>query len=112
MKKRSNEQERVDPEDDFPGYPIYPAGQDVYSKLTEENDIDPEDVSKKKAPNETELGALNEKNFRDDVSGGDLDIPGSELDEQEENMGNEDEENNFYSLGGDDHNDLKEDNEL
>ncbi|HTA26307.1 MAG TPA: hypothetical protein VK809_00855 [Bacteroidia bacterium] len=111
MKKRINEQEETAKKDDFPGYPIYPAGQDVYSKLTEEKDLDPEDVSKKKAPNDTELRNLNEKNFRDDVSGGDLDIPGSELDEQEENMGNEDEENNFYSLGGGDHNDLEEDNE-
>jgi hypothetical protein len=32
------------------------------------------------------------------------------MDELEENMGSEDEENNFYSLGGDDHDNLEEDN--
>jgi len=38
----------------------------------------------------------------------DLDIPGSELDDQQENIGSEDEENNYYSIGGDDHIDLDE----
>jgi hypothetical protein len=31
----------------------------------------------------------------------DLDVPGSELDDNKEIFGNEDEENNFYSLGSD-----------
>jgi hypothetical protein len=51
----------------------------------------------------------NEKDFDDDMSGSDLDVPGSELDDQQESVGSEDEENNYYSLGGDDHNDLEED---
>ena len=60
--------------------------------------------------NENEYaGKNNEKNFSDDVSGSDLDVPGSELDDEQENIGSEDEENNYYSLGGDDHNDLDED---
>ena len=41
--------------------------------------------------------------------GSDLDVPGSELDDQQESVGSEDEENNYYSLGGDNHNDLEED---
>jgi len=32
------------------------------------------------------------------------------LDDQQESVGSEDEENNYYSLGGDAHNDLEEDN--
>ncbi len=40
---------------------------------------------------------LNEKSMADDVSGGDLDVPGSELDDADEAIGNEDEENNSYS---------------
>jgi hypothetical protein len=44
----------------------------------------------------------------EDMSGDDLDVPGSELDDQQESVGSEDEENNYYSLGGDDHNDLDE----
>lgn len=34
----------------------------------------------------------------------DLDIPGSELDDDQQELGSEDEENNYWSLGGDNHN--------
>lgn len=40
--------------------------------------------------------------------GSDLDVPGSELDDAQEKIGSEDEENNYYSIGGDNHNDLEE----
>jgi hypothetical protein len=40
-----------------------------------------------------------------DMAGGDLDVPGSELDDTNEAIGSEDEENNNYSLGGDAHED-------
>jgi hypothetical protein len=36
-----------------------------------------------------------------DMAGQDLDVPGSELDDENEAIGSEDEENNTYSLGGD-----------
>jgi hypothetical protein len=39
----------------------------------------------------------------------DLDIPGSELDDDNESIGEEDEENNYYSLGGDRHENQEED---
>ena len=39
----------------------------------------------------------------------DLDVPGSELDDANEDVGEEDEENNYYSLGGDNHDSLEED---
>ncbi len=91
----------------LPGYPLYPASEDIYGRLKEETDINPEDISKTKVPNE-KAGTQNEKGFEDDKSGGDLDVPGSELDDEAEKNGNEDEENNLYSLGGDDHNDLDE----
>ena len=38
-----------------------------------------------------------------------LDIPGAELDDENEALGEEDEENNYYSLGGDNHENLEED---
>lgn len=44
---------------------------------------------------------LNEESFADDLTGSDLDVPGSEADDADEAMGEEDEENNYYSLGGD-----------
>ena len=90
------------------GNPLYPTKEDVYSKWKEEKDIDPEDISKTKEPN-VEEETSNEKDFLDDMSGDDLDVPGSEIDDQQESVGSEDEENNYYSLGGDDHNDLEED---
>jgi len=92
------------------GYPEYPASEDIYSKYQEENDINPEDISKTKEPNDI-TGSDNEKDFNDDVSGSDLDIPGTELDDDQEDIGSEDEENNYYSLGDDNHNDQEEDNE-
>ena len=44
---------------------------------------------------------LNEGSFENNVSASDLDIPGEELDDANENIGEEDEENNDYSLGAD-----------
>ena len=43
-----------------------------------------------------------------DFTGSSLDVPGSELDDDAEDIGEEDEENNYYSLGGDNHEDLEE----
>ncbi len=40
-------------------------------------------------------------NERSEMSGDDLDVPGSEEDDANEEIGEEDEENNSYSLGGD-----------
>ena len=94
----------------LPGYPLYPSNEDIYSKSHEEKNIDPEDISRVKESNENEeVGSNNEKNYKDDVSGSDLDVPGAELDDVQEDVGSEDEENNYYSLGGDDHDDLDED---
>ena len=90
------------------GYPLYPPSEDIFNQGKVELDFNPDDLSKNKDPNLAE-GSLNEKDFYDDVSGDDLDVPGSELDDQQESVGNEDEENNYYSLGGDNHNDLEED---
>ena len=85
----------------FPGYPHYPKSQDLYNKAREEGDVDPEDPTRKK-PVETP-GVKNEKDFVEDVSGADLDVPGAEIDDAQEEVGSEDEENNYYSLGGDNH---------
>jgi hypothetical protein len=93
----------------FPDYPTYPPIEDIYNKDKEETEIDPEDISKIKSTNEKD-GKFNEKNFKQDKSGDDLDIPGSELDDVQENLGSEDEENNGYSIGSDNHNNLEEDN--
>jgi hypothetical protein len=44
-----------------------------------------------------------------DKAGYELDTPGAELDDANESIGEEDEENNYYSLGGDRHENLEED---
>lgn len=91
------------------GYPHYPDSEDIYKKSKELKSLDPDDLSKTKTPNE-KSGTANEKSFEQDMSGDDLDIPGSELDDQQERIGSEDEENNYYSLGGDNLKELEEDN--
>ncbi len=45
---------------------------------------------------------LNEKSFGEERSGKDLDIPGSKDETRTDAMGQGDEENNYYSLGSDD----------
>ena len=91
-------------------YPKYPESEDIYKKFDKEFDIDPENISKKKEIIKIDKNPTwNEKNFKQDKSGNDLDIPGSELDDDQENIGSEDEENNSFSIGGDNHNDLEED---
>ena len=96
--------------DTLPGYQSYHESEDIYNKFREEKNIDPEDISRVKEPVKsdnapTKIG----KAFNDDVFGNYLDVPGSELDDEQEKVGNEDEENNYYSIGGDDHNNLDED---
>jgi hypothetical protein len=92
------------------GYPVYPEEEDIYLVGKKEDDINPDDLTRRKVKSELDKTTqLNEKGFEDDQSGDDLDIPGAELDDDQEEIGSEDEENNYYSLGGDDHNDLEED---
>ena len=66
--------------------------------------LGPEDLSMDMGDDEQ----LKHRNRPVDFSAKDLDIPGSELDDEKEEVGSEDEENNSYSLGGDNHEDLEE----
>ena len=43
----------------------------------------------------------NSKDFTKGMMPPALDVPGSELDDAQEEIGSEDEENNYYSMGGD-----------
>lgn len=94
-------------EDSLPGYPVYPDSEDIYTNFREEEEINPEDTSKTKEPNST--NTLRRNDLDGEQSEKDLDIPGSELDDHQEDNGSEDEENNYYSLGGDRHINLEED---
>ena len=79
----------------IPASLTYPASEDIYNK------------GNKVTNEEEEL--WNENSFSKVGSSNGLDVPGSELDDRQESIGSEDEENNYYSLGGDGHNDLEED---
>lgn len=57
-------------------------------------------------------GSDEELRNRKTVTGEDLDVPGSEDDDANEDIGEEDEENNYYSIGGDSHENLEEDKDL
>ena len=93
-----NKKQKSEEEKKFP-LPIYKEEDDIYNKEKEESLEDDGQPAKRKSGN------------RDKYPGDDLDIPGAELDDADEVTGEEDEENNYYSLGGDDHDDLEEDKE-
>ncbi len=91
----------------FPGYPAYPASEDITYR-GEQEDLDVEKVTRSARIN-------NELARESSVDSGEmdegLDVPGADLDDSNEMIGEEDEENNYYSLGGDRHEDLEEDND-
>jgi hypothetical protein len=70
------------------GYPIYPDGDDIYVNFQEEEDINPEDTSKTKEPNSN--NAIRRKDLDEAHRKNDLDIPGAELDDLQEDIGSED----------------------
>ncbi len=113
MKKKENnepsdgQQKGNKGDNDLPGYPTYPANEDIFNKYQQEKEINPEDISKPKAVL-TDDDSIAEIDLNSELPGSDLDVPGSELDDDMEAIGSEDEENNYYSIGGDEHNNLEE----
>ncbi len=115
---KSEKSDKKHPYND-PGYPPYPPEEDIYSREEEEKDKNPENPRQERQEKELnpdevkrypedpdpDEGALEEaadedlKNTGQRMGQG-LDVPGSELDDEEEDIGEEDEENNYYSLGG------------
>jgi hypothetical protein len=153
--EQSNDQ-KID--QDFPGYPHYPAKEDIMDKRTDTHRVDADLEKLASGPNTTGVnqrfasGQSNEKaeqprqpekeddeipirmgtdadvdeddlavlnstngeigvpqNVSNEDMENDLDIPGTELDDENEAIGEEDEENNYYSLGGDRHESQEED---
>lgn len=76
----------------------YPASEDIFVQLEKDVEINIESI-----PNNKNLGnrpqIWDENTLPTQGIGSDLDIPGSELDDAREQIGSEDEENNFYSEG-------------
>lgn len=156
-KLADNESETASNDDKFPGYPHYPAKEDIMHPTNRMEKIapDPENLTKSgmyvdsskldkpvssslDIPAETDedliivpgteadvtkddLIILGEQNLdldeeeevdntvlSGDMVGDQLDVPGEELDDSNESLGEEDEENNYYSLGGDRQENLEE----
>lgn len=151
-KREVEESNDAKTDQDFPGYPHYPAKEDIMDQRTGSHkvDMDMENMASARNAtgvnqrntkqdnrqsaegnkeelnirsgtesdvNEDDLAALNStndeigvpQNISNEDLNTDLDIPGSELDDNNENIGEEDEENNYYSLGGDRHESQEED---
>src|SRR5688500_4125351 len=134
-----------DDDANFPGYPHYPAGEDIRSRAkridvdintavendqplkdavvntTQSNPLDANESNSDLTSDDFQALAseeihttgddeiLTNRVYPVDFAGEDLDIPGSEQDGDQEAVGSEDEENNSYSLGGDNHENLEED---
>lgn len=140
--------ERGRGDEDFPGYPHYPASEDIMNPANqvERVSVDVENLAPTgsipkmpaTAAGNTALGSSDDDIkivsgtdadvTREDlrllnategdyaqasgsatVTGEDLDVPGADADDPNEDIGEEDEENNYYSIGGDNHGNLEED---
>jgi hypothetical protein len=109
----------------LPGYVPYPAGDDIYAKgekepyveengapnpeLTEEDKFDKVDSARRGQKSDDDDDEWNEQGYDENEMGGDLDVPGSDLDDDWESIGQEDEENNFYSISDNEEEDEDED---
>ena len=114
MKKpKPADDKNTNPSDDaIKGYPLYPEKDDIYTRAKEIKDIDPDELTRiKPKGNQFELDPDEELEIEGDLLGDELDVPGSDLDDDLEDIGSEDEENNYYSIGGDNHEDLEDDNQ-
>ncbi|HEU0064729.1 MAG TPA: hypothetical protein VFQ58_06845 [Flavisolibacter sp.] len=97
--KRQNAENAMSPQ---PGS----GNDDLDIRMGNESDVNDDDLSVLNSTND-EIGTP--QNVTNDDMNTDLDIPGSELDDKNEEIGEEDEENNYYSLGGDRHENQEED---
>jgi hypothetical protein len=88
-------EKKEDIDEDLPGYPEYSEDEDIYNKAKEEGEIDPENILNIKE-------SLYDDDLDTDEAATNLDIPGTEFDDDLEDIGSEDEENNFYSLSDND----------
>jgi len=95
-KKTKKKTDNSSGKEKFP-LPIYDKKDDIYNRAKEQS-LEDEDQKQLAKP------GANDRSLDED-----LDLPGTELDDAAEAIGEEDEENNYYSLGGDNHEDLEED---
>jgi hypothetical protein len=111
-KSSSTDEDEDEEEDEEDEEEIEDGGEEIRDAEDSETNITREDLIAldTEALNlpEGDDAPLRKRPIPVDMSGDDLDIPGSELDDEAEMIGSEDEENNAYSIGGDRHDDLEE----
>lgn len=111
MKKYNlNDQVNKQKDEVASAYLIYPVVEDIYNQSKNEGELSP-DSNTEIADTSALPEDWHDKEFERDAVQSKLDVPGSDVDDKDEKIGEEDEENNYYSLGGDGHNDLDEDDE-
>lgn len=74
----------------------YPASEDIFAKDKPITNSDAEKISTN-GELKTQENLVNTNDSNQSQLGEDLDVPGAELDDVQENIGSEDEENNYYS---------------
>jgi hypothetical protein len=101
MAKKSAKQPKPTDQNAPAGYPTHPKQEDIYKAFKEDQSIDPDDLTHEKEEDPDADNTIRGAEPTDtEIMGTDLDIPGAELDDEQEGVGSEDEENNYYSLGG------------
>jgi hypothetical protein len=93
-------------QNDLEGYPLYPEEEDIYMKAKKDRKLNPDEVTSLGLPK----GPANKQSLSEDLLGENLELLEVEPDE-EVLLGIDDEENSYYSLGGDDHINLEENRE-
>jgi hypothetical protein len=106
---QKSENQKVDPEKK---YEIEKENMDIKSadELAKEAEVTSEDMEalgpKGLSMDMQDDERLKQRANKVDFEGKDLDIPGRGMDDDQENIGAEDEENNHYSLGSDENDQL------
>jgi hypothetical protein len=86
---------------DSPDSNVSDEERETLSRTFDDMPGDDENLREAALDNRDEDGApLNEESFKNNISASDLDVPGADLDDANEDIGEEDEENNEYSIGG------------
>lgn len=95
MKRKQEKSIEQEEEMQMPGYPVYPASDDILNNKQTQFDINVENLSESTEQHQDKI--IIDDALIDSVMDTNFDIPGTELDDKDEAIGSEDEENNFYS---------------
>ena len=104
----STKKQSVKPSSALAAVFAYPPENDIYGRDNQAQDINPEDLSTKKATNELNDNP-EEIDLCNNYDGIYLDMPGADLYDADEKIAEEDEESKYFSIAGENHMELEED---